>query len=635
MKRYLLILGVFALSLDFSFHSSAQAIVKEHEPLVIDVPRAATVNVQGIKNDYFPKLQYIEMPKPGISTEFDDSELNASKAKVHPIPGSPQPQNKQGGTLIAPHELKNFEGNSFDGGVPDDNSIAVSNAGKIISARNSSLNVYDSTGTLIKNFSLAAFSDTLGLPQGKYDPRVLYDEGADRFITVFLNSSFDSNTHAIIGFSQTNDPTGTWNLYKIPGNPLKDTTWSDFPIIKITQNELFITLNAVLDSSKTWQKGFKQDYIWQIDKSSGYDGGTLKIKLHSGISYNGINVRYICPVQGGSALTGPESYFISDKSFSNQTDSIFLLKISGLLSDASSTLSIDLLHSKTNKYGVAPNAHQPSTAKVIRTLQTNDARVLDAFIENNTIQFVGNSVTSAGKAGFMHGIISNVGASPSVSINILGDTLEYGYPSIAYAGIHAGDDDAIIVFDHTSDTTFPGNSTVFYKGGNYSSSIRLFSGTSFAQVSSNTERWGDYSGVQRRYNEPGRAWAAAFYARVIGTGITAVRGNAARISEIQSPLYQYPAGISVNQDLGSHLSVYPVPTENYKPINVGFVCPREDYYSFRIYDLKGSLVTSLLQENVLEGKNMFTFSTAPLKKGTYILSITSGQSSYSKKFVVE
>ncbi len=490
MNKCLLVLIVLILVFSKLVSAQDQTVIKEHKTLIIESPRAGVVNIRDIKEDYFPKLQNIEMPKPGMSTEEDDSELNAVKARVHAIPAAPQPQNKQGGgsSLKAPYELINFEGNSYDNGIPDDNNIAVSDSGKILSAMNSSLNVYDSTGKLIKNVSLGAFSASLGLPQGKYDPKVIYDEAADRFIVVCLNGTYDTNSYAIIGFSQTDDPAGNWNLYKVSGNPLNDTTWSDFPTIKITQNELFLTLNA-LHNNSTWQAGFKQDYIWQIDKTAGFSGGSLKTKVHSGIVYNKANIRNICPVQGGSKLTGPESYFISDKNFSNGTDSIFLLKLSGLMSDPNSALTISLLHSKTGKYGVAPSAHQPSTTKINRTLQTNDARVLDAFIENDEIQFVGNSVTSAGKAGVMHGTITGVSTAPSLSIDILGDTLEFGYPSICYAGLNTGDDDALILVDHVSDTTNPGNSVIFFKGGSYSPSRRLYSGTSYAEISSANERW--------------------------------------------------------------------------------------------------------------------------------------------------
>jgi hypothetical protein len=235
----------------------------------------------------------------------------------------------------------------------------------------------------------------------------------------------------------------------------------------------------------------------------------------------------------------------------------------------------------------------------------------------------------------MHGIISNVSSAPSVSIDILGDTLEFGYPSLCYAGLSAGDDDAFIVVDHTSDTTNPGNSVIFYKNGAYSASKRLYSGNSIVNVlDSIADRWGDYSGVQRRYNEPGKAWAAAFYGSLIGTPPTTTHGEGARISEIQSPLLPHSAIAPIKSGI-SGVEMYPVPTSSYKPVNVIFTSPQDGYYDFRIYDIGGKLVTCLLREKVEEGKNRFTFSTSPLKPGIYMLSISSGQSAFTQKFVVE
>lgn len=625
---------LFTLFAGICLPSFAQQMVSEHQTKIIVTPRQATVNLMQIKDDYFPKLQYMEMPRPGIATEEDNAEMLAAKARIYPNPNAAQPAYKQSATLKYPVKVRDFEGNTYDGGVPDDNHIAISDSGRIVSVMNSSLNIYDTLGNLIKSASLDAFSQGLGLTEGKYDPKVLYDPDMDRFIAVCLAGQDDQHTFAIIAFSQTNNPIGNWNLYKINGNPFKDTTWSDFPIIAVGKNELFLTLNAVQDN-KTWQAGFRQSYIWQIDKTSGYKGDSLITKLHSGIAYNGVNIRNICPIKGGSDLVGPQTWFVSDKDFSNKTDSIFLLNLSSTIADPNSKLTINLLHATSGTYGMAPDAFQPTATKVVRKLQTNDARVLDGFIENNSIQFVGNSVTSAGKAGALHGIISNVSTSPSVTIHILGDTLEYGYPSIAYAGINAGDDDALILVDHTSDTTYPGNSAFYYKAGNYSSGKRLFNGSSYTDISAPDERWGDYSEIQRKYNQPGKAWAAGYYGRSIGSGINKQPGNATRISEIQSPLLPKPLGISTARPMISNMSVFPVPAKIYTPLSVTFNNDAEQYYSFRIYDMQGKMITELLNDKVKEGKNMFSFSTYPLKPGTYTLSISSDHELVSKKFVVE
>ena len=65
-----------------------------------------------------------------------------------------------------------------------------------------------------------------------------------------------------------------------------------------------------------------------------------------------------------------------------------------------------------------PNAMQP-TYQTHGLLATNDARVLGAFLENDKIQFVHNTMdTATGHCAVYHGIISNVACSGL--INALG-----------------------------------------------------------------------------------------------------------------------------------------------------------------------------------------------------------------------
>ncbi|MEZ5014183.1 MAG: hypothetical protein R2794_07815 [Chitinophagales bacterium] len=74
-------------------------------------------------------------------------------------------------------------GEQFDGtSVPNDNDLAISNGGKIISVINSSIYIYDMDGTFLQTLSLAAFADTLDIPDIKFDPKVVYDPVNDKFI---------------------------------------------------------------------------------------------------------------------------------------------------------------------------------------------------------------------------------------------------------------------------------------------------------------------------------------------------------------------------------------------------------------------------------------------------------------------
>lgn len=616
-------------TISFSINTSAQEKdFKINTSPKMEFPRAGTVKMNSIKEDFLPLLRNIEQPKPG--GEKYNNYLQKIKAEIQPVE-NPQIKLNKSGILNSPVKLRNFEGNKFPTGIPNDNDLAISNSGIIVSVVNSNITVLDSNGANLQSVSLAAFSDTLKLKQNKYDPRVLYDPLADRFIIVCLNGNNDSTNFAIIAFAKTSDPTKDWNLYTIPGNPLNDTTWSDYPIIAINKDELFLTLNA-LENNKSWQEGFVQSYIWQIDKNSGYTGAALKTKLHTGLEFNGRKIRNVCPVQGGTAPTAADCYFLSNRNFSASNDSIFLLKISGTIDAPSSSSGVKLLKSDT-KYGVAPEAKQSTVLK----LQTNDARILDAFIENGKIQFVGNSRNPATNlAGIFHGTITDMDNTPAVNINILGDVkLDYGYPAIAYAGKSAQDDDAIILVNHSADTVFPGNSVYYAKNGNYSDLLRLKSGLSVINMSGANERWGDYSGAQLRYNQPGKVWVGATFGYTLRKGFETYRTHGTWISEVQAPAE--PSSIAEQKNtLAPDTKAFPSPLASYEPLNVEFTLEKITFLSFDVYDMSGKLVRQILHDRAKPGKNLFSFNINALKPGQYILRITDTENKavVAKAFVV-
>src|SRR5437868_1106128 len=145
-------------------------------------------------------------------------------------------------------------------------------------------------------YYLHTITNSLGLQQEEFDPKIIYDPVANRFITVILNGFTDSTSNVLVGFSETDSTYGAWNFYALPGNPLNDTSWTDFPMASITGQELFITVNLLYNDS-SWQAGFRQTIVWQIKKSEGYSGATLNPFMHYGINHGGRPVRNFCPVK--------------------------------------------------------------------------------------------------------------------------------------------------------------------------------------------------------------------------------------------------------------------------------------------------------------------------------------------------
>jgi hypothetical protein len=630
MKKLLFLLAILTvagLSAQTGFQYTGSAIKK--------LPLSGTVTPTDIKNDFFPMLQNLEAPKPG--GEEYNAYLKEIKRAIKPLPWN-QPMDKAG--PAAPLKGISFEGNRFPSGIPNDNHIAISNGGLIVSMVNTTVAAFDTTGKLLKTWSFDAFSDTLKIKAGKYDGRVLYDPEQDRFVVTFLAGFADSTSFAILGFSKTNDPLKGWNLYKIPGNPLKDATWSDFPMVSLTKNEYFLTLNAI-GNGQSWQAGFRRSYIWQINKMDGYNGAVLGTKLYTDLKFNSKPIRNLCPIQGGSGLAGPDCWFLSNRNFDKSNDSIFLYHLMGKMNTPDTIINMKVVVAANNTYGVPPDALQP----LADTLQTNDCRVLSGFIENGAIQFVGNSLHApSGRAGILHGIISDVVTNPLLSLNIVAhQDMDYGYPSISYAGKSTADDDAIIVVNYTSDkyTTvagkkhyvYPGNAALYYKSGLYTDTVSLKAGTSIIELIQGPDRWGDYSGSQLRYNHPGEVWLGATFGHYLG-GVVSQDAYGTWISQLKSS--SQLAGIETNKKPAMQANIYPSPLLAYKPLTVDFTIDEAAVLKFSVWDMQGRLARVLLDTKVDEGKNRFSFNLNALPAGIYLLKIDSKEENVMvRKMVVE
>ncbi len=583
------------------------------------IPKKATVNVADIKEDFFTTIQCTEKPVPG---------------------GFPQKQpintvnQNQGGTLktaatmatLSPIYLgKNFIGNPYNNSTPNDNDLAISNNCKIISVSNTIIYFHDCVKDSAQGLvSLSAFAAPLGSFSSAFDPKVAYDPVADRFALTFLNGFTPTTSSIVVAFSQTNDPKGLWNFYALPGNPYNNNLWTDYPMISFSQKEVFITVN-LLTPGGTWQTSFSESIIWQINKSNGYNGLPLTTQVHNNIKYAGNNLRNICPVKGGSTLYGPRSYFLSNRNFGMSSDTVFLVDLSDTINAPGQTLTVKMLKTP-RKYSMAPDAKQAGG----QTFATNDARVLGAFYENNKIQYVHNTQDSTTLlCAVYHGVIGSVSsATPSIVGYVINHPIEdFGYPNISYAGSSASDNTSIINFDHTATTVNAGLSAIKSDGtGNYSPRLNIKNGTTYVDVLSGTqERWGDYTGSQRKYNEIDKTWVNGYYGYFNGG-----RKHATWIAEIGlnfilTDVKQTKAETSMN--------VYPNPVSDF--VHINFDVTESDVLSFVLYDITGKEVKTMLREFIKPGKQMFSFSMEPLAKGVYFLKISSSKQEFVSQKIVK
>lgn len=661
-----------------------------------EIQKVGTVNPREYNMGFEAQLQNLEAPAPGgDSYRGHLRELRKAVREAHPIKALGAIQNK---TQEAPAPLvlegftkirRSFSGvaSPLTGGIPNDNTMAISKDGILLSAINSVLWAYDTKAdTLIFPFSVLTlqFLASGFSSENYYDPKLLYDKDADRFILTWLGNNRPENSKVMMAFSSTNNPIDPWHVYTIPGNPLQNNRWTDFPAIATTADELFYTANLIVPDV-SWQLGFDGSVIWQIDKLAGFAGAaTLPTKLWSDVRYNGRFTRNLFPVPGADG-NADEIYFLSNRNFDISNDTIFVIKLRGAIDNPNAQL--DVVATTTNTpYGLAPNGRQANTNLSDPTsgLDVNDARVLGGFLLDGRIQFVSTTVNpETGLAAIYHGFIPNPEDSlPTVTGNIIGDpSLDLAYPNIAWTGTDYCQGQAIIGLNYTSPQVFAGTGAVFFgNDSTYSNLLRLKDGENYVNRLAGTyDRWGDYYGIQRKYDEPGKVFMAGFYglqSRGSGTWLSELittdtipltvaitkTGNA---SACKATLTATASGgngpyrfdwLTPSRETGVDLMnvcrdaraivrvtdasgcvaydtlivgfdaiadaplAYPSPFTDY--VNVQFTLPTNGTLTARLYTIQGQYVDEIIQKDAKMGLNELSFFTSHLAAGNYILVLT-------------
>lgn len=577
--------------------------------------------------DWAPSMKKRHFPSP--DGEDYRSELLRRKAEMkRRFPRKSNIDERGGGvwaTDSLPRTYKMFEGNDAGNGTPNDNNLAISNSGYLVSVVNSNIYFFDTNAdTLMYDASLGLWTIDLFLTNNKFDPKAIYDPINDRFVVVFLHGTGASSSQYIVCFSTSDNPMDPWHMYALDGNPFDDNSWSDYPALSMNHEDLFLTIN-LLTPGQSWQLGFKESIIWQINKQSGYDGDTtLTSMIWSGISDNGTNIRNLHPVRNARGQFDHQNYnyFLSNKNFALESDTIYLVKITGGLTSSTPSITIDRLHSDVNYY-LTVDAPEPGGQE----LATNDSRILGAVHEKNMIQFVQNSIdTSNGNSAIYHGFIDI--QNMTVTGNVISDTgLNLGYPNIAAVSNLPGDQETMITFEFTSPTVFPGYAAVYYDGvGAYSPIKVLKEGENKISVFNDPlERWGDYSGIQRRYNEPCKVWACGTYGK-------ANTDNGTWIAEIGTDSTCSALPVGIENKIGKSIKVFPNPAKNFTHFD--FQSEINENISIALYDINGKLIESLMNTEVSKGQYRFTFNTAHLSNGLYLVTFKGSNGTFETKRLV-
>lgn len=166
----------------------------------------------------------------------------------------------------------------LSGYIPPD-PIAASGLTHIVGVVNCEIEWFTKAGVLQYRQGLETFFASQTPLTDTFDPKVIYDQYAGRFVVVSLERTSSPQTSRIlIAVSTTGDPNSGWSFQAIDTrlNIGGNYYWADYPGLAVDAQAVYVTANMFPFSS-----GSMQQRLWIVDKFNPtgglYGGGTSTV----------------------------------------------------------------------------------------------------------------------------------------------------------------------------------------------------------------------------------------------------------------------------------------------------------------------------------------------------------------------
>ena len=488
-------------------------------------PPAAPLPSGGSQADHIPASENILLPGP-----FEPAP-----------PPAPDP--------FAPGLGTNFSSLTFDEDAantgfyhipPDPMGAAGSN--HVVAVVNSSIRWHTKAGVQQYNNRLGKNSSTstgsffapLSPVNGTFDPKVIYDQHAGRFVVVTLErqdtaSGAPTNTSRILlAVSDDNDPNGTWYYTAINSKiTIGSDAWADYPGFAVDEEAIYVTANMFSFGASGTYLGTR---LWIIKKTEFYTNGVAVVTVHDPFASVGLgNAGTLQPAQvyGAGVGTTNGTFLVNGGWTSGASDLLAVIRVDSPL--ASPTFNNQFIDAGDidNTGAAYPNAPQLGSANLINT---GDRRVQRAVWRNNKLYTVNTVVPPSGAdAGQVtaHWFVISTTNVASLTLldqgNVGGEDIAANthtfYPNIA---VDAGDNIGI-GFAASGTNIYPG---AYYTGRQTTNSAGTLQPSGALKVGDDyyyrafggsRNRWGDYSGIAIDPSDDLTFWLFNEYAMTRGT----------------------------------------------------------------------------------------------------------------------
>ena len=410
------------------------------------------------------------------------------------------------------------DGDGFIHSPPDTH--AAAGPSSIVEITNGHVAIYNKTGGLIAGGDSGAGAvdlDTFCGFEGCFDPKVIYDQEAERFVAVVLEGTqfSDSYLHIMVSIDATPaNLTTDWDKFRhAAGTNITGNGWFDYPGLGVSPDAVVVTGNIFSNAGT-----FRGTKIRVFDKAELYDGDATATFVD--IDRN--------PASGGFTIM-PAHHFGSPPSgtfYLLQRWNSTSLRVTALTGVPGSPAASNALVSTSDQGLCVFDAPQQGTTKLIDTVclrmmnavwgdgslwgtltgsDSADVRTVVQWFEIETNGYPSSSPTLR-----QHGTIDEGAGEftfmPSISVDSCGN--------------------AALTYTQSSSVRFP---EMRYTGRLSTDTLNTLQAPSVAKASAfffddftglpdaPVERWGDYSATSVDPSD-GSFWIAHEYARVAATG---------------------------------------------------------------------------------------------------------------------
>lgn len=456
-------------------------------------------------------------PVSGVATEPLGQPATTSVTAPAPAPTGAAP-------LTSSFETIDFDTNNAETSflfIPPDSHAAVG-PNHVVVVTNVVIRFHEKDGTLVHSDSLADLFSHAGPSTFTFDPKVVFDETAQRFVVVTLEQQDlpDNYSRAFLVVSDDANPIGTWYSLALQTevNIQGNDHWLDYPGLAVDEEAVYLNGN-MFRYSDCVQNCYGGVRLWTIEKgvSGGWFDGNSAV-VHGPYNPYGVGIatttqpamiRSDPSVTYGSPGNDVGTFLVSYSGLSNGNDEfVQIVRMDDPI--GTPTFVHEFLNVGNLEDFAVPLPEAPQSGTGI-TIDSGDQRALDAAWRGGDLYMVATiDPTSGGDAGEATAHWWELDTSTLSTVSVAATTLtgqgnlggediasnaHTFFPSI---DVNANGDFAI-GYSASASSIFAGS---YYSvreagSGSFGAADTLRAGTDWywRQFNGTRNRWGDYSGM--------------------------------------------------------------------------------------------------------------------------------------------